>query len=42
MLGGKNVVVATVSTPSPPVRHWIVTAFLTGRRLKGDVEWKRP
>lgn len=42
LLDGKNVVVATVSRPSPPVRHWIVTAWVTGRPAKGELEWKRP
>ena len=40
LMGGKNVVVAIVSTPSPP-RNWVVTAFLTSRNVKGTVEWRR-
>ena len=42
LMDGKSVVVALVSTPTPDVRHWIVTAWVTGRPPKGDVEWKRP
>jgi len=42
LMGGKNVVVATVSTPPPDVRHWIVTAFVARRPPKGEVEWRRP
>ncbi|OGK97798.1 MAG: hypothetical protein A3D33_03945 [Candidatus Rokubacteria bacterium RIFCSPHIGHO2_02_FULL_73_26] len=42
LMGGKNVVVATVSTLGPDVRHWIVTAWMTGRPAKGELEWKRP
>ncbi len=42
LMGGKNVVVATVSTPPPDVRHWIVTAFVARRPPKGELEWKRP
>lgn len=38
---GSHVVVAVVSTPEPP-RHWIVTAMLVSREVKGDVEWQRP
>ncbi len=42
LMGGKNVVVATVSTPPPNVRHWIVTAFVARKQPKGELEWKRP
>jgi hypothetical protein len=41
VLGGKNVVVAVVSAEPPEVRHWIVTAFVSRRPPRGDLEWKR-
>ena len=41
-LGGKSVVVATVTGEAPGVRHWIVTAFISRRPPKGDLEWRRP
>lgn len=41
LLGGKNVVVAVVSSESPVRRHWIVTAFVTRKTPKGDLEWSR-
>jgi hypothetical protein len=41
LAGGKHVVAAVVSTPQPP-RHWIVTAMLVSRELKGDLQWTRP
>ncbi len=42
LMGGKSVIIAVVSTPAPDVRHWIVTAWVTGKPPKGGVEWKRP
>ena len=42
LIEGKHVVAAVVSDPSPAVRHWIITAFISRKPPKGDVEWKRP
>ena len=39
--GGKYLVVLVVSRNGPKGRHWIVTAFVSGRRPRGEVEWKR-
>lgn len=41
-LPGRNIVVVTVTEEPPGRRHWIVTAFISRRRPKGDLEWKRP
>ena len=41
LIGGENVVVAVVSEPSPSVRHWIVTAYISRKLPNGDLEWKR-
>jgi hypothetical protein len=38
---GKHVVAVVVSERSPNERHWIVTAYLTGKMAKGIVEWER-
>lgn len=38
---GKYVVAVVVSERSPNERHWIVTAYLTGKMAKGIVEWER-
>ncbi len=37
--GGKYVVVAVVSDPSPRKRHWIVTAYLARKVSQGEIEW---
>lgn len=42
LMGGKHVVVAVVSAELPNLRHWIVTAFISRKPPKGDLEWKRP
>ncbi len=42
LIGGKHVVAAVISETSLSVRHWIVTAFLSRKPPKGDLEWKRP
>ena len=39
--GGKYIVVVVVSNPVPAERHWIVTAYMTNRLTRGDIEWKR-
>ena len=39
--GGKYVVVVVVSDPVPIERHWIITAYITKRLVRGDIEWKR-
>ncbi|MBM4033952.1 MAG: hypothetical protein FJ291_19540 [Planctomycetes bacterium] len=41
-LPGKSVVVVTVTDEVPDVRHWVVTAFISRRPPKGDLEWRRP
>lgn len=38
---GKYVVVVVVSEVMPVVRHWIITAYMTGRLANGEVEWQR-
>lgn len=38
---GKHVVVVVVSEPDMASRHWIITAYLTGRLAEGAAEWKR-
>lgn len=40
--GGKFVVVVVVADPSPPGRHWIVTAYVARQLSGGVVLWKRP
>jgi hypothetical protein len=39
--GGKHAVVVVVSDPTPPGRHWIVTAYLSRKLAEGEPEWKR-
>ncbi len=36
---GKFLVVIVVSRNGRRDRHWIVTAFVSGRRPRGEVEW---
>ena len=38
---GRHVVVVVVSEPGPSKRHWIITAYITAKLVKGEVEWKR-
>jgi phage tail tube protein FII len=40
MMGGKHVVVVVVSEVRAR-RHWVITAYLVGKLVPGDVEWKR-
>lgn len=41
LLGGKHLVVAVVFLNKPVGRRWIVTAYLSRRPPKGDLEWTR-
>jgi hypothetical protein len=41
LLRGKHVVVVVVSEAQPKARHWIVTAYVTGKITEGGTEWKR-
>jgi hypothetical protein len=36
---GKHVVVVVVSDAGPPVRHWVVTAYVARKLAEGVVEW---
>jgi len=38
--GGKHFVVVVVSEPAGD-RHWIITAYVTGRQAGGVIEWPR-
>jgi len=38
--GGKYVVVVIVSRKSP-VRHWVITSYMTMKLAEGEVEWSR-
>ena len=38
---GRHVVVVVVSGPGPGKRHWIITAYIAVKLVKGEVEWKR-
>lgn len=38
---GKFVVVVVASSEPPEERHWIVTAYIARRLVKGVSEWKR-
>lgn len=38
---GKHVVVVVVSEAEPRARHWIITAYVTAKLTKGEVEWQR-
>jgi len=38
---GKYVVVVVVSELAAPIRHWIITAYMTKELIEGEVEWKR-
>ena len=38
--GGKHIVVVVVSEPAGD-RHWVITAYVTGRRAGGVIEWTR-
>jgi hypothetical protein len=38
---GKYVVVVVVSEVVPKERHWIITAYMTSRLAKGEVEWRK-
>ena len=37
---GKNIVVVVVSEAENG-RHWVITAYMTGRLAPGDIEWQR-
>ncbi|VEN74331.1 conserved hypothetical protein [Candidatus Desulfarcum epimagneticum] len=39
--GGKFAVVVVVSDFGVENRHWIITAYITRKLSKGDVEWKK-
>ena len=40
--GGKYVVVVVISDQVPMERHWIITAYMARKLVRGgDVEWKR-
>jgi hypothetical protein len=39
--GGKHVVVVVVGELGPSGRGWIITAYVAGRLVEGDVEWHR-
>lgn len=39
--GGKHVVVVVISEQEPAGRHWIITAYITGKLAGGQVEWMR-
>ena len=41
LLGGKHVVVVVVTEAEPDIRHWIITAYITRRLARGEVEWRR-
>ncbi len=38
--GGKHLVVVVVSDVSGH-RHWVVTAYMTGKLVGGEIEWSR-
>ena len=39
---GKYVIVVVMSDLTPSDRHWIITAYVTGKLTrKGDIEWQR-
>ena len=38
---GKHTVVVVVSEAGPPIRHWIVTAYITRKLAGGVVEWQK-
>ena len=38
---GKHVVVVVISEQEPTERHWIITAYITGKLAGGKVEWMR-
>jgi hypothetical protein len=37
---GKHVVVVVVSEFTGE-RHWIITAYMTGKLAEGEIEWRR-
>jgi hypothetical protein len=39
--GGKYIVVVVISEGWPVNRHWIVTAYITGRLSGGKTEWQK-
>lgn len=39
--GGKHVVVVVVTDPPPAHRHWVVAAYITGKTVGGETEWRR-
>ena len=40
--GGSYAVVVVVSDDTAPIRHWIITAYLTTRLTAMETEWARP
>ena len=38
---GKYVVMVVVSEIAPAERHWIITAYITRRIARGEVEWHK-
>jgi hypothetical protein len=38
---GRHVAVIVVSDAALPVRHWIITAYMTRRLAPGEIEWER-
>lgn len=38
---GKHVVVVVVSGRQDDARHWVITAYLSRRLSRGEVEWSR-
>ena len=41
LLNGKWVIVVVVTHETPKLRHWIVTAHLSTKTPRGEVEWQR-
>jgi hypothetical protein len=39
LIGGKYVVVVVMGDPPPPVRHWVITAYIARRLTGGRIEW---
>ena len=39
--GGKYVVIVVVTETAPNDRHWVITAYMARKLVKGEIEWKR-
>ncbi len=40
-LGGQKQIVVVVISQLAPLRHWIITSYLTRRLSSGEMEWAR-